>query len=561
VPISQWIRRHRQVLQQIGIGIGAAALFSMIVQLAYPPGRLLPFVKVENQEVGGKTTLSAKKQLDDAYKNAQVTVKTDKKTFNQSLQEIGLDVQTWETAKAAAHYPIGERFIPFSSVAIMIARNTAMRVSADDDRLNYFAQQVEKEAFVPAIDASIKLDGDTVKLKPSESSKAYPAKSVASVLKAVAYTPKTTVNLQPQTKPAGRTDEQVNAVLNDAQKAVDTQITLNLGTEKISVTKQEVASWLDLKKEDNANKLQVNLNADAVKKYLGTIQSKIYKEPGTTHVRIIDGREAGRTEGEPGKGIDADKTVVALSDAIKKGEKTTVDVPIAQLAPKVVYDKQYSDGGLSALLADLSASNGFGISVIDVNGTRSGSANGGKSFQSASTYKLFIAYAVFKQIDAGQMQWTDIISNGRNADTCFEVMIVNSDNPCAKAFGDKIGWQKVEDMAHGLGFTATQLTPSLSTTANDLSLYLYKLQNGSLLPADQRDKLLSAMQRQIYRSGIPAGTGLRVADKVGFVDNVIHDAAIVYGPKGPYVLVVMTSNSSWSNIASVARQVNAFMNR
>ena len=49
-------------------------------------------------------------------------------------------------------------------------------------------------------------------------------------------------------------------------------------------------------------------------------------------------------------------------------------------------------------------------------------------------------------------------------------------------------------------------------------------------------------------------------DKVGFVDDVIHDAGIVYGPHGPYVLVVMTSNSSWDAVADIARQINTLLN-
>ena len=70
------------------------------------------------------------------------------------------------------------------------------------------------------------------------------------------------------------------------------------------------------------------------------------------------------------------------------------------------------------------------------------------------------------------------------------------------------------------------------------------------------DRLLGLMKRQKYRDGIPAGTGLPVADKVGFVDDVIHDAGIVYSPKGTYVLVIMTT-SNWSGIANAAKTINS----
>jgi len=202
------------------------------------------------------------------------------------------------------------------------------------------------------------------------------------------------------------------------------------------------------------------------------------------------------------------------------------------------------------------------VSVIELgNKGRWANADGDKQYVAASTYKLFVAYAVIKKIEAGQMSWTDVISNGRSAEACFEAMIVVSDNPCAKAFGDKIGWLNVQNMMHDLGLTNTQLSGGLFTTTNDLAKYLQQLQNGSLLSASGTDRLISAMKRQVYRSGIPAGTGLTVADKVGFIDSYLHDAAIVYGPKGPYILTIMTSGSSWSAISSVSGQINEYLNR
>ena len=239
-------------------------------------------------------------------------------------------------------------------------------------------------------------------------------------------------------------------------------------------------------------------------------------------------------------------------------------MPLTQLQPKVVYDRQYSntDAGLAALLAEVSsAKGGYGISVMELGG-RSANTNGNKQFVAASTYKLYVAYAVFKEIEAGRMSWSDGISGGKNADQCFTAMIYSSDNPCAKAFGDRIGWQNIEDMMHGLGLSnSTQLSPSLYTTANDLALFLYRVENGSLLSSSDKARLTDVMKTQIYRQGIPKGTGVSVANKVGFIDSYIHDAAIVYGPKGPYVLIIMTNGSSWGGIADAASQIHTFLNR
>lgn len=559
--VSLWFRRHRRLVRRALIGLGAFAFLTILVQLFYPAGRLLPFTEIQGQKVGGKTIVEASKQLEANYAKAQVTVKTDDKSFTKSLEEIGIDVQSWDTARSAARYTFGQRLIPFSSVYVMLNRDTPMQAKFDDDRLNYFAQETQKEAFVAAINASVAVDGTKIMLVSAKPSKDYPAQAITKALHQTRFAPKTDVQLKPETKQAERTDDEVKGLLSEAQRAVDTPLTLKLDTENITVDKTTIGSWLDFPENPEDKKLHLGLKADVVGKYLSGIQSKIYKAPGVTKVQIIDGSEVGRTPGLPGRGIDSGKMIALITDALKKAEKTTVTVPVVELAPTISYDRQYSNGdaGLTALLRDLAGAKGLGISVMEIGG-RSGNINGDKRFVAASTYKLFVAYAVFKEIEAGRMAWGSSF-NGSTVQACFDAMIVRSDNPCAKAFGDKIGWQAIEDQMRGLGLTQTELSPALYTTAKDLSLFMYKLENGSLVSAADKSRLVDAMKRQIYRAGIPTGTGLSVADKVGFIDSYIHDAAIVYGPRGPYVLVIMTSGSSWSAIADAAKQINTFLGR
>lgn len=559
--VSRWLKQHPYFWRHLGIGLLVFTGLSIVVQLAYPAGRVLPFVTVAGESLGGNTTLTVRGQLDKKYARARLITKTQDKTFAKSYEEVGIDPKSWETARSAARYTFGQRLIPFSSVYVMLKRDTPMQITFDDDRLNYFAGEVQKEGFVPAVNASIVVHHGQVSLKSAQSSKEYPAKGVTMVIKQAEFMPVTTVRLAPQHKPAERTNAEVKGVLGEAGRAVNTPLTLKVKDEKITVEKATIGSWLDFPEDPATKKLQLGLQPASVKKYLESIQGKVYKAPGTTHIQIIDGREAGRTEGPPGQGIDADKLIVSLGDALKKGRETTLVVPIAQIAPKVVYDRKYSnsDSGLTALLQDVAAARGYGVSVMEIGG-RSAHVNGNKRFVAASTYKLFVAYGVFKQIEAGQMAWSDSVS-GNTVSGCFEIMIVRSDNPCAKALGDRLGWQRLEDMMRGLGLTNTELSPQLYTTANDLALFLYKLENGSLVSAADKNRLIDTMKRQIYRAGIPKGTGLAVADKVGFIDSYIHDAGIVYSARGPYAMVIMTSGSSWANIADAARQINAFLGR
>ncbi|HEX8762580.1 MAG TPA: serine hydrolase [Candidatus Saccharimonadales bacterium] len=558
--MSRWFRRHPRLVRYTFTTIGAVLFVVVAAQLLYPADRTLPMVKVAGKTIGAKSAIDAGKIIDKEYTNATLTIKTSDHSFTQPFAEIGVDVNGWKTARSAARYSLGQRLIPFSAMYVMLRRDTPIQVDIDDERLKYFAEQTEKNAFIAAVDASVAVKQDKVELVPAKKSKEYPKQKVLAAVYDAPFKPQTTITLAPETKPAERTDQEVQAVLEQAQRAVNTPLTLQLDGQKVVVEKTTIGSWLDFPEDPATKKLQLALRADAVKKYLEGVQSKVYKAPGTTTIQLIDGKEVGRTEGASGRGVDTDKTLALLNTAIQNGNEATVGVPLTTIPAKIVYDRQYSntDAGLAALLADLVKDKNVGISVMEIGG-RAAHAGGGKSFVAASTYKLFVAYAVFKEIDAGRMAWGDPIS-GRTVDGCFEVMIVKSDNPCAKALGDKIGWQKVEDMMKGLGLSSTELSPSLSTTSADLALFNYKLANGTLLDSGQSAKLLDVMKRQVYRSGIPAGTGVTVADKVGFIDSYIHDAAIVYGPK-TYSLTIMTSGASWATIADMAKQIHAFLNR
>jgi hypothetical protein len=80
-----------------------------------------------------------------------------------------------------------------------------------------------------------------------------------------------------------------------------------------------------------------------------------------------------------------------------------------------------------------------------------------------------------------------------------------------------------------------------------------------MISGTDRSMLLDKMGRQVYRAGVPAGSAGTVQDKVGFLWDYLHDAAIVHHPKGTYVLVVMTKSSSWGRIADITKQLEHIM--
>ena len=351
-------------------------------------------------------------------------------------------------------------------------------------------------------------------------------------------------------------------LLSSAQTLVDRSIELQLLG---SVTKPDsatIASWLTFVTDPDNGTTIVSFSDEAITAHLKQLQTAIYIAPGKTIVQTVDGQETGRTIGANGQGINMADGVTQIKTQLQAGDGAVV-LQTAALAPAVTYNRVYSktQAGLQALLDDLVKQKGdYSISVRQLGGSGwSASARGGVVYHPASTYKLFVAYAVLKRVESGQLKWDDQATNGRTVAACFDTMIINSDNVCAEWFGDTIGWKAITAMIQSVGVSkATSLYAAngFAATADDEALFLAKLQSGQLLSLESTDRLLDVMKRQVYRSGIPAGVGVSVADKVGFLNGLLHDAAIVYTPSGTYVIVIMTSGSSWSQIADAARQIH-----
>jgi beta-lactamase class A len=212
---------------------------------------------------------------------------------------------------------------------------------------------------------------------------------------------------------------------------------------------------------------------------------------------------------------------------------------------------------------DLPNSQTTALKLIDLSSSERSTVdlNGDVQFTSASTYKLFVAYAMIAEIEAGHSHWTSPI-NGTNFDDCLRQMIIVSDNSCPEAYLTNIGYSQLNDLIASLGISAnTQFAPyDMRTTANDLAMFLAKLYDGQLMSQTNQQKLLELMNQQVYRQGIPAGLPTAmVYNKVGFLNNLLHDAAIVQSDSGDYILVILTNGESWEFIAGLASYLHQQM--
>lgn len=540
------------------LGVVGFLLVIIIVQIAYPRTKLLPNTQLQGERVGGRSIQEASAHVDAVLNRAEITVKLDASSEKVHADEVGMDIVSRKAAERAAAYPLWQRFIPLT---ILQHRSELVQRTFDDERLRYYAEQLAVRHNTQAVNAGVKVQGSSVELIPAIPSRAYvPAKTMAAIKK-LTLSKHMTVQVRTESIDPPRNDAQVQKVLDSAKAIIRSAPTVKVATQTVQVTPEQVAGWLDFPEDPATGELHVMIKSAAVREFVSGLQPKAYKAPGTVVVTVVDGTETSRTTAPAGQGVDVDGATEHLTAQLLKGA-SSVTLPVSIIPPKVTYTYSYSDtqAGLNAFLRDTTRG-GMSIAVIELSGRgRSASSNGDRRMTAASIYKLFVAYGVVKRVESGAMSWGQSINNNTVAG-CFDSMIVRSDNPCAKALGEAVGWADIEAMMRSIGLGSTTLTGSFTTTANDTARFLRMLQSGTLLSAEGSSRLLDAMHRQIYRSGIPAGVGGSVANKVGFIGSYLHDAAIVYGPHGPYVLVVMTSGSSWSAIASVSRQIHTYLNR
>src|SRR5690606_8794078 len=100
----------------------------------------------------------------------------------------------------------------------------------------------------------------------------------------------------------------------------------------------------------------------------------------------------------------------------------------------------------------------------------------------ASIYKMFVADVAYNKALQGQLDLNAVTPTGKTIAECIDLMIVRSDNPCAYAVGDAIGWEANNGFLASQGFGSTTLKKQAwNTNANDIANLMIKLNSGSLI--------------------------------------------------------------------------------
>lgn len=222
---------------------------------------------------------------------------------------------------------------------------------------------------------------------------------------------------------------------------------------------------------------------------------------------------------------------------------------------------------LQVVIDNWTANSGGIASVViaDVDGNVIASHGGDDIYFAASIYKLYVAYAGYQQVDKGLVDPTEIYINGHTRAECLDLMIRESDSPCAEKLWNELGKQDLTEQLKTYGINNTSMT-GITTTAQDAATMLARIARGEGLSVESQASYLSSMQDQdpIYRRGLPSGfTDITVYNKVGWNESTEwHDTSILGLPDGSQLIVtVFTENVGYTNISKLGSIIEEVITR
>lgn len=210
---------------------------------------------------------------------------------------------------------------------------------------------------------------------------------------------------------------------------------------------------------------------------------------------------------------------------------------------------------------------------------------------SASLYKLFLMAAALKQVEKGNLKLDSQISASQShlqdvlggkefgyedidsetiaysLDEILTRIATISDNYAAIMLAEKIGWDRVQDLAEEIGAHKTTIKSPISTSAYDVAILLKRIYQKDFLSPESSEMMLNYLSKSKINNRIPAKLpkDLKIAHKTGELSRIRHDAGIVFLEGRPYLIVLMSQNlvgedDGVETLAEVSKEVYDYFN-
>lgn len=555
--------------KNLGIGVLILAPIIMIVaQFVYPFKNTMAYATLNGVDVGGISKQEAVERVNKAIRETPLEMyfgEAKESYRSPKLAELGVNSNS-DAAVDQVMYPWWLRLVPTSLWwAHMVAGDEPVKINLSGEKIQeYVVSELGKDCKVEPKNASVEAGQDKLQLVPAVAGGECETSEVVAAIKgsSISLTDKNKVRLPVQEVSPEVNDAEAKALIDKIEDSLSGGVAVTFKDDSATFDAKTIRSWLEFEVKDGA--LVARINTEKSKKPLDEkVGGFVTVKPGVLTITTRDFTELSRRGGPDGRALNIDGTSSNIAKYLT-GETDSVSAATKVVPAQKKYNRSYTSTslGLSALSRHFAEDNPgtYGVSLVELSGLRRQAGyNQNRKFTTASTYKVYVAYSTLKRVESKDLKWSDQIAGGRDLAKCFDDMIVLSDNPCAEALvRTKIGYNAVHADVQALGLSNTSFidAESFKTTAGDLTNFMVRLESGTLpISKDSRQRLINAMKRNVYRNGIPAGTPGTVADKVGFLNALLHDTAIVYGSNGTYALTILTDGSSWGNIARLTQEI------
>jgi len=225
----------------------------------------------------------------------------------------------------------------------------------------------------------------------------------------------------------------------------------------------------------------------------------------------------------------------------------------------------------------------YGVVVKNLVTGAVGEVNPHKRFETASLFKLWVMYEVYKQVELGLLDMDEEllvtpyyasfdagtlpveICDTLTVREALWAMITYSDNASGFLLRDKVGLGNIHRDLQALGLTESAFTQEEATsTAADMAAFLEMVVLEAAVNNEASREMLDLMLAQKVCDRLPAllPAGTEVAHKTGDLPEVTHDVGIVYPPQPIYIIAVLSERGGEPEpIALLSRAIYDYFNR
>lgn len=204
----------------------------------------------------------------------------------------------------------------------------------------------------------------------------------------------------------------------------------------------------------------------------------------------------------------------------------------------------------------------IGVAITDLQRNTSYQYGVTEPFMAASVAKLLTATLILHKVETNQLKPHQHIG-GAPINGQLEKLVVESDNTAWQTFNTYLGTTELTQYARQIGLNSYNREANTMTTS-DVAKLLSQLYQEKLLNHDHTQQLLSYLKKadsdQYIQAAVP--DHLTSYHKAGYLNDRLHDTAIITDGDRAFVLVIFTKGTNpynFINGTNIIHRITTFL--